>query len=227
MTVATKNGSKVVKGETEIVIGAQIVIPAPNFRIAQFKVIGTTPLVVHKFSQKAKNAIMATQQEGRKAASKKNREPKDFEEVYKGAFHVSSDGWYGFPAGGIRSAMIAACRATELKMTQGKIAVFVLQDGLDGDEGTPLVKIHGTPRKHTAPARNDNGSIDIRCRPMWEQWHMVLRVEYDADMLSLESVANLLSRAGRQVGIGEGRPFSKQSTGCGWGTFTIESREAK
>jgi len=38
-------------------------------------------------------------------------------------------------------------------------------------------------------------------------------------------IANLVLRAGIQVGIGEGRPFSKNSCGMGWGTFEITSQE--
>jgi hypothetical protein len=34
-----------------------------------------------------------------------------------------------------------------------------------------------------------------------------------------------MARVGLQVGIGEGRPDSKNSAGMGWGLFTIE--EAK
>ena len=40
-------------------------------------------------------------------------------------------------------------------------------------------------------------------------------------MLTAESVINLLDRMGRQVGIGEGRNFSKNSVGLGWGEFTV------
>jgi hypothetical protein len=57
---------------------------------------------------------------------------------------------------------------------------------------------------------------------MFREWSVVARVKFDADMLSIESLANLLSRAGQQVGVGEGRPGSKNSNGCGWGTFTVE-----
>jgi len=32
---------------------------------------------------------------------------------------------------------------------------------------------------------------------------------------------------GLQVGIGEGRPDSKNSAGMGWGMFTIEDKEKK
>jgi hypothetical protein len=35
---------------------------------------------------------------------------------------------------------------------------------------------------------------------------------------------NLLDRAGQQVGIGAGRPFSKKSVGQGWGTFSVDQQ---
>lgn len=35
-------------------------------------------------------------------------------------------------------------------------------------------------------------------------------------------MVNLLSRAGLQVGIGEGRPDSKKSAGMGYGLFTVD-----
>ena len=202
-----------------------VTIKAPNFQVAEFKLVGTAPLVVNKFSQKAREQIMKTQSEGKQSRGKKVREPKDFDAVYKGAFHVSSEGWYGFPAGGFKAALVRACSVTDMKMTVSKMALFIEADGIDADEGTPLVKINGTPKKHEGYARNDDGSVDIRVRPLWAKWTINLRVRYDGDMLSLESVANLVSRAGLQVGIGEGRPFSKNSTGMGWGTFAIEGKQ--
>jgi hypothetical protein len=39
--------------------------------------------------------------------------------------------------------------------------------------------------------------------------------------LSDTDVVNLISRVGLQVGIGEGRPDSKQSAGLGYGLFEI------
>ena len=55
------------------------------------------------------------------------------------------------------------------------------------------------------------------------EWEADLTVEFDADTITAESVVNLLDRAGRQVGVGEGRPFSKNSNGQGWGTFSVVS----
>ena len=51
-----------------------------------------------------------------------------------------------------------------------------------------------------------------------------MRIRFDADMFSAADVANLMNRVGAQVGIGEGRPDSKNSAGMGWGLFSIETK---
>ena len=118
--------------------------------------------------------------------------------------------------------MIDACRTAGLVMTRAKMSVFVLADGFDADDGTPLVRlIAGDPERTEMLVRNDDGSADIRIRPMWREWAADVTLEFDADMITPDSVVNLLDRAGRQVGIGEGRPFSKNSVGQGWGTFSV------
>jgi hypothetical protein len=62
---------------------------------------------------------------------------------------------------------------------------------------------------------------------MWREWSAVVGIEFDADMITPESIVNLLDRAGRQVGICEGRPFSKDSCGMGWGTFEVVTNAGK
>jgi hypothetical protein len=57
-------------------------------------------------------------------------------------------------------------------------------------------------------------------------WTANLRIDFDADIFTGADIANLVLRAGVQVGIGEGRPFSKNSCGMGWGTFEITSQES-
>ena len=70
--------------------------------------------------------------------------------------------------------------------------------------------------------RNATGGPDIRVRPIWREWSADVRVRYDADQFTLNDVTNLMDRVGMQVGIGEGRPDSRQSAGLGWGTFRLE-----
>jgi hypothetical protein len=57
---------------------------------------------------------------------------------------------------------------------------------------------------------------------MWRAWSADITLRWDADQLTLVDVANLLDRAGLQVGIGEGRADSKKSTGMGWGSFKVK-----
>jgi hypothetical protein len=213
--------------ETKPTVTKALEIKAPHFEIMELRIEGTAPLVQHKFSAKARNQIIATQQAGSQAKGKRVREPKDFDAVYQGAMHIAKDGWCGIPAGAFRNAMISACRTVGYKMTHAKLAAFVLADGYEEDDGTPLIRIYGEPKRHTTYARNDNGSVDIRVRPMWDEWHALVRIRYDADMFSAGDVANLMMRVGMQVGIGEGRPDSKNSAGMGWGTFSIAGNDHK
>ncbi len=194
-------------------------IPAPNIRVLEFKVTGTAPYVQSRFSAKA--TIMAAQAEGGGAKARK-KAPKDFKALYEQAMHKSRAGWIGIPAMSFRAAMISACRLVGFQMTKAKLSIFIIADDVNED-GDPLVRIQGTPEMHTAHVRNETGVVDIRARPMWREWSCKLRVQYDADQFSSKDVANLLLRAGMQVGIGEGRADSKKShTGMGWGSFTIE-----
>lgn len=197
-------------------------IKAPNLQTAIFRIIGTAPLVQAKFSQKAKEQMMATQAAGQQARSKKAREAKDFDAVCDGSVHYSREGWIGIPAGAFRAAMISACRLVGFKMTLAKLSLFVEADGFDRDEGTPLVRLIAKDYKRVdMHVRNATGVIDIRSRPMWEEWQADVRVKFDGDQFSLTDVTNLLARVGQQVGLCEGRPDSKSSAGMGWGTFRL------
>lgn len=201
----------------------RISIAAPDIRTVEFALKGTAPYVQNRFSNKAD--IMLAQQAGSTGKKGKKRDPKDFERLYEQAKHKSPEGWCGIPAPSFRAAMISACRLVGFQMTRAKLSLFVLADGLDED-GSPIVRIEGTPEMHTSHVRNETGVVDIRARPMWREWGCKLRIQYDADQFTATDIANLLLRAGMQVGIGEGRPDSKKSlTGMGWGTFRIDGDE--
>lgn len=199
-------------------------IAAPKLRTAEFKLIGTSPFVQLRFSQKAMNAMMSKMEGGSQSKSKKVREARDFDDDFKQAQHISTEGWTGIPAGAFRSAMISACRLVGFKMTLAKLSVFIESDGIDKVDGVPLVKIIGKPEKNVMAVRNATGVADIRCRPMWKEWSIKLRVTYDEDQFSLQDVSNLLARVGAQVGLGEGRHDSRMSSGLGWGCFKLESK---
>lgn len=193
-----------------------------RMRILKLRIRGTAPYMQLRFSQKAMNTMMETMMAGTQAKSKKKREPRDFDEDYKQAFHRLPDGSAGIPASSIRAGCISACRMVGFKMTHAKLSIFIEADGFDVVDGLPLIRIHGTPEKTIMPVRNANGAADLRVRPMWREWYADIRVRFDEDQFSATDAVNLIARVGAQVGLGEGRPDSKESCGLGYGTFEIE-----
>lgn len=198
-------------------------IAPPNIKTASFTIEGTAPLVIHRFSQKSKNMMMDKMREGSTAKKGKKREPLDEEATFNASRYISADGWDGFNVASIRCAMISACRLVGFKMTLAKLSVFVEADGRDKDEPQfGLIKIIGAKAVMQQDiARVETGQAYVTIRAAYHNWKAKVRVRFDADQFTVADVSNLLARAGEQVGIGEGRPDSKNSAGMGWGTFGI------
>lgn len=205
-----------------------VTIKPPNFGIAVFRVraMEGVPLVVHRFSAKTKGQMKAKMETGKAASSRKNREAKLTDDLFEEARYRHESGWDGFHAASIRNAMISACRLVGFKMTLAKLSVFVLADGQDRDEPqVPLIRIEGAPVKQEDMARVETGQPYVTVRAAYHDWRATIRIRFDADQFTLQDVTNLLARVGMQVGIGEGRPDSKNSAGMGWGLFEIEQAD--
>ena len=204
-----------------------LVIRPPNMKTVIFKIRGTAPLVQHRFSAKTQNQMKQKMEEGSTTRKGKNREPVDMDEMYNNARYVSKEGWDGFNASSIRCAMVRACSLVGYKMTLAKMSFFVIQDGWDAKQPEiPLIRIIGEPRKMEMIGKVETGQPYVCVRPCYDEWKAEVCIKYDADLFKLEDVANLMSRVGCQVGIGEGRPSSPNSSGMGWGTFTLEDNES-
>ena len=200
-----------------------VTIKAPNFGRAVFEIKGVAPLVIHRFSSKTKNQMKLKMETGKAASSKKNREAKNTDETYQEARYISAEGWDGFHAAAIRNALISACRLVGFKMTLAKMSLFVEADGWDEEEPQiPLVRIYGKPTKQEDIAKVQTGQPYVTVRAAYHGWSAKIRMRWDADQFTIDDVANLLSRVGLQVGIGEGRPDSKNSAGMGWGLFELK-----
>jgi hypothetical protein len=200
-----------------------VIIKAPNFETARVRIRGTAPMVQNRMSQRAREAMEQAQIEGTMARRKtRKREPKDFQAVYEGAMHISTEGWYGIPCSAFRAAMISACRTVDFAMTRAKLSLFIVADGYDKEDRQPLTRLYGEPHMFKMAVRLASGTADIAARPMWEEWHADLTIRYDADAFSATDVINLLARSGIHCGIGAGRPDSKESAGMGFGTFCVE-----
>ena len=206
-----------------------VTITAPNFKTVEIVIRGTAPYVQLAFGKKAREMMREKQAAGSTAGKGKKREAKDFEANFKEAQHRATGGWCGIPASALRNALVDSCRIVNYHKTIAKKAIFIEADGFDVVEGTPLVRLYAPgkgkkladakPRHVEHTVRNATGVADIRVRAMFEQWQAKVRVRFDADLFTPADIANLMMRAGLQVGIGEGRADSPNSCGMGWGHF--------
>jgi len=205
----------------------QVTIAPPNIKTGVFTIVGIAPYVQHKFSEKAKRQMREKQEAGSTAKKGAKREARNFQDDYEAAMYRTPNGGYGIPAPAIRNAMISACRLCGFQMTRAKLSVFVEADCFDAADATPLIGIkNGEPKYFESTVRLESGVCSLAVRPKWDEgWEADVRISFDADQFTLSDVANLLARAGQQVGIGEGRPDSKNSTGLGWGLFRISNKQ--
>ncbi len=200
----------------------EVTIKAPDFQIAEFEIKGIVPLVIHRFSEKTKNEMKLKMETGKAASSRRNREPKSTDVTFMESRYISKNGWDGFHAGAIRSAMISACRLVGFKMTLAKLSIFIIQDGWDAKSPQiPIVRIYGKAIKQEDIARVETGQPYVTVRAAFHDWKAKIKIRWDADQFTIDDVFNLLTRVGMQVGICEGRPDSKKSCGMGWGLFDV------
>jgi hypothetical protein len=196
-------------------------ITPPNFQRIKLSLEGMAPLLIGRFSPISLEKMKKKHEAGSTSKKGEKKAPRDFDADFKQAAHISTEGWYGVPAGALRNSCIAACRMVDFRMTHARMSIFFEMDGTSID-GQPLIKIiGGVPEKSEMAVRNANGSCDIRVRAIWRTWKINVIVRYDADQFTSEEVVNLIARTGEQVGICQGRPFSKSSNGIGCGTFRI------
>lgn len=181
---------------------AEIEVRRPSVQLVHVPIVGLSPLIVHKFSQKAK-AIMLAAAQGEKVP----KEPKDPRADFEGAMHRLKDGRPGFPAIGFKAATVSAARVfgKNVKMTELRQCLFF--HGEPSEDGADeLVPIAGDFIMDERPVRVGRGSADLRYRPLFPEWSAVLSVSFLPQMLTRESVLSLIEAGGLTVGVGDWRP---------------------
>lgn len=187
-------------------------------------IIGTSPLIVHNWSEKQKRAMLESQQG--KRALKESRDP---EAEYQAAFYrIAKEGHpdgYGFPVTAFKAAMIGAARfyGKSIKMTELKQFIF-MTGVLTKADPQQLVEIIGEPemREDVVRLGGIGRGADLRYRPEFKHWAATLNVTYVQSSLSQRSVLSLIDAAGLGVGVGEWRPEKRGEFGC----FSVDqSRE--
>jgi hypothetical protein len=201
---------------------AGFVIPQPNIIRLQIPIRGITPLVIRRFDQKTMGDMIEEYAPGAdtKMKTQKTKDPE--KEWHKGRW-LSTEGWDGVNAGSFRAATISAARFFEkVTMVELKSAIFIIADGY-ADDGTPLVRIKGTPRRFTNMCRTSGikAAPYPNHRPMYDPWECLLNVEVNGHILSAAAAVNLFAAAGRFCGVGEWRPTATKSMTGDFGRWEL------
>lgn len=197
-----------------------VTIAAMDLRTAVIKLVGDTPLIMHKWSEKAKREMLEKQLKKAKSKAREAKDPvRNFieslywlegepEEKTEAGFvrAIQSGARFGFPATAFKAAAVAAGYRTGV--TKDKVSMNAAFH-IDGD----MVEIHGTPQIREDMVRVGMGTADIRYRGEFPTWYAVVTVRYNNGAISLEQLVNLFNLGGFSCGIGEWRPEKGGSCG--------------
>lgn len=188
-----------------------IELPALKIGLMEVVVIGDSPLIMHRWSEKARKEMLAKQTGAPKGAKAKKNPLDDFEE----ATYRLSDGGFGFPAVAFKaSAVTAGTSVSGLTKIQARQAFHILGEDADikgAFDGSVsrvnLVRIEGSqPQLREDMVRVGMGVADLRYRPEFTSWRAKLLVRYNENVLTEAQILNLINTAGFAVGVGEWRP---------------------
>ena len=188
-----------------------IEVPQIDVQRIMFKLVGDSPLICHRWSEKAKAMIENKQQK----KPTPGREARDPDQEFRDSLHVidETEKIYGFPAVGFKTAMVSACRYADMKMTVARGAFHVIGDLI------PIIS--GPPTRRDDMVRIGNGVADIRYRGQFDPWAVEVEIAYNARAVSPEQLTNLLNLAGFGVGVGEWRPENDGS----YGRFHVQTED--
>ena len=198
---------------------AIIEIKPINIVTTTVRIAGDTPLIMHRWSEKAKRMILEKQMKKTKSSAKEAKNPvEDFiESIYwmegkpsvytEEAFEEAcrNGARFGFPVTAIKQATISSAYRNGITKDMASLrgAFFIAGEGSE-----LLAEVKGcTPTMREDMVRVGMGVADIRFRGEFANWYMDLQVSYNANgAYTLDQIINLINVGGFSCGIGEWRP---------------------
>lgn len=198
---------------------AIIEIKPINIVTTTVRIAGDTPLIMHRWSEKAKRMILEKQMKKTKSSAKEAKNPiEDFiESIYwmegkpseytEEAFEEAcrNGARFGFPVTAIKQATISSAYRNGITKDMASLrgAFFIAGEGSE-----LLAEVKGcTPTMREDMVRVGMGLADIRFRGEFASWYMDLQVSYNANgAYTLDQIINLINVGGFSSGIGEWRP---------------------
>lgn len=210
-----------------------ITIPSPKFETLKVRIIGDTPIQIHRLGKKMQ--IEFEERDHNKPKPKKQSRDYDVEFV-DSLYYIDENGneieqptsitkktKFGFPSSGFKKSMIFAARQFDnITMTELKGRFFV-------NRTREYVEIKGTPKldkfwRRIGGKGPGTGTPDIGIRASIFPWCADLEINFLTNVISAESIIHLLSVAGFSVGVGEDRPDKSGGT---FGCWHIANGESK
>lgn len=171
---------------------------------------GISPLIMHAWSKKAKDEMLAKQMKKAKTA----KAAKDPEQDFKDSIYRDEFGLPVFPSVAFKASAVNAAVAMDFKKTNLRQSFHI-----NGEMVPVLSDAEATMREDMV--RIGMGIADIRYRGEFKRWGVILPVTVNAALLSPEQLYNLFEAAGFGVGIGEWRPERDGS----YGMFKVADSE--
>lgn len=192
----------------------EVTIPAINIQLFNIKLVGDSPLIVHKWDEKAKKEMLDKHM---KKATKGKEIRNPFMEYVKSLYWLTEipenptqedieNAKFGFPTVAFKSAAVDAGYQAGLtkNKTISRGAFHVMGD---------MAEIIGTPLMREDMVRVGMGTPDLRYRAEFKKWSVNLTIRYNANVMSIEQIINLFNMGGFACGIGEWRPAKDGSYG--------------
>lgn len=215
----------------------QIEVAQFDLQTVEVNLVGTAPIIFHKWSEKARRQMLDKQM----GVASTGREKKDPEADFLGSMYALSatgtldegwaerahtgtsypvphrdeikmpDGGFGFPAVGFKAAAVRAGKGMGAVMTDLRAAFHIHGE---------FVRVHG---EDSLICREDmvhvGQTTDIRYRGSFENWSVQIPVQFNARAISAEQLLTLFQGAGFSVGVGEWRPERNGQ----YGTFKLDA----
>jgi hypothetical protein len=180
-------------------------ITAIATRVIAFNIVGTTPLIMHRYSRKAWEELLLPSRKKNQAAKDASLKHDPLNEYRESCYVSRSDDaptLFHLPTGMIHGAVkSAALDMAGARKTEVGRWVSV--------SGSNTLFLYGVPQLYTAMARNSgmDRTPDVRTRAIFPQWALSgVALDFKLDPLTDASVLNLMAAAGVTVGLGDWRP---------------------
>lgn len=185
----------------------------PTFKGFKTWIVGDSPLITHAWSEKAKRQMLSTQVK----ATKAGKEARDPEADYLSSLYDMGDSTYGFPATGVKNAILSVAHKDKgIPRTTVQASLFIQADivrvrpALAGAVcDMPLLRIYGDNPEMREDMVNVGGGLNKKAslsyRGQFTTWAMQVNGMLNEDVMPMDSLAFLINEAGLSVGVGEWR----------------------